>query len=98
MKKIVILYYATGEYIMNQYSLYLDESYTYEHNGKKPAFAIGGFIIKDSNIESINNAIDNLKKIIWSDLSNPTSIILHEMDLKDALNSRIPKRKHTKRS
>lgn len=74
---------------MDEYTLYLDESYTYEHNGKNPAFAIGGFIIKNSDSNDINNRIDSLKKTIWADLSNPTSIILHEMDLKNALNTRI---------
>lgn len=75
---------------MDEYTLYLDESYTYEHNGKNPAFAIGGFIIKNIDSKGINYAIDNLKKNIWSDSSNPTSTILHEMDLKNALNNRIP--------
>lgn len=77
---------------MNEYTLYLDESYTYEHKGKKPAFAIGGFIVKDSETININTSIDNLKKTVWSDLSDPTSIVLHEMDLKEALNMRKPKR------
>ena len=78
---------------MDEYTLYLDETYTYEHNGQKPAFAIGGFIVKNSDIDTINNNIDSLKRIIWSELPNPTSVILHEMDLKDALNNRIPKKK-----
>lgn len=74
---------------MDEYTLFLDESYTYENNGKNSAFAIGGFIVKNSNIIGINNNIDNLKKDIWSELLNPTSIILHEMDLKDALNKHV---------
>lgn len=78
---------------MDEYTLFLDETYTYEHNGDKPAFAIGGFIVKNSNIDTISNDIDNLKRAIWSELPDPTSVILHEMDLKDALNKRIPKKK-----
>lgn len=78
---------------MDEYTLFLDETYTYEHNGNNPAFAIGGFIVKNSNIDIINNKIDDLKKLIWSELPNPTSVILHEMDLKDALNKRISKKK-----
>ena len=42
---------------MDEYTLYLDESRTYKHNGKDPAFAIGGFIINNSNIITINNVI-----------------------------------------
>lgn len=78
---------------MDEYTLYLDESYTYKKNGKQPAFAIGGFITRNSNINTIKNKVDVLKTIIWSDLENPTSVILHEMDLKDALNKRIKKEK-----
>lgn len=77
---------------MDEYTLYLDESYTYEHNGKKPAFAIGGFIVKKSDEVCINSSINNLKKVVWSDLPNPTSVILHEMDLKEALNTRKAKK------
>lgn len=78
---------------MDEYVLYLDESYTYTSNGKQPAFAIGGFIIKNTDIGIVNNSIDTLKNFFWSELSNPTDIILHEMDFKDAINNRIPKKK-----
>ncbi|WP_288681669.1 DUF3800 domain-containing protein [uncultured Eubacterium sp.] len=74
---------------MDEYVLFLDESYTYEQNGKNSAFAVGGFIIKTSNINSVNNKIDVLKREIWSDLPNPTSIILHELDLKNALKKHL---------
>lgn len=37
---------------MDEYTLYLDESYTYKKNGKQPAFAIGGFITRNSNINT----------------------------------------------
>lgn len=48
---------------MDEYTLYLDESYTYEHNGKNPAFAMGGFIIKNTDSTDVNIAIDNINKI-----------------------------------
>ena len=76
---------------MDEYTLYLDESYTYRNKGQQPAFAVGGFIVKNSDITNINKKIDDLKKEIWSDLSTPTDVVLHELDLKDALNARIPK-------
>lgn len=80
---------------MEEYTLYLDESYTYVDNGKDPAFAVGGFIIKNTDIQNINVKIDALKKEIWSDLPSPTDIVLHELDLKEALNKRkkLPKEK-----
>lgn len=78
---------------MDEYTLFLDETYTYECKGVNPAFAIGGFIVKNSNIDNINNKIDNLKKNIWSDMLVPTSVILHEMDLKAAVNKRVAERK-----
>lgn len=78
---------------MEEYTLYLDESYTYNNNGKKPAFAVGGFIIKNDIILNINEKIDNLKKEVWIDLCEPTGVILHELDLKNALNPRVKKNK-----
>ena len=78
---------------MDEYILFLDESYTYENNGDNPAFAVGGFIVKNTDIPSINTEIDNLKNEVWKDLCNPSDIILHELDLKDALNPRIKKKK-----
>lgn len=78
---------------MDEYTLYLDESYTYKNNGKKPAFAVGGFIVKNSNISKTNEGIDSLKQEIWNDIPKPTDIILHELDLKDALNKRVPRKK-----
>ncbi|MCM1222291.1 MAG: DUF3800 domain-containing protein [Lachnospiraceae bacterium] len=78
---------------MNQYTLFLDESYTYKKNGQEPAFAVGGFIVNNSDISKINAGIDSLKREIWHDLPTPTDVILHELDLKDALNDRVPRTK-----
>lgn len=77
---------------MNEYTLFLDESYTYSNNGKNPAFAVGGFIVKNSDILSVNTKIDALKKEIWKDLPTPTDAILHELDLKDALNRNVKRK------
>ena len=78
---------------MEEYTLYLDESYTYDNNGDNPTFAVGGFIVKKSNIQRINKEIDALKQDIWNDVPMPTDIILHELDMKEALNKRVPKEK-----
>lgn len=78
---------------MEEYTLFLDESYTYEQNGKEPAFAVGGFIIKNCDIPKINERIDSLKREIWNDLPIPSDVILHELDLKEALNKRTSQKK-----
>lgn len=76
---------------MLEYTLYLDESYTQKYNGKEPAFAIGGIIVKDDYIPIINSKVDSLKELIWSDLPNYKDIVLHEKELKDAIENRKPK-------
>lgn len=76
---------------MDEYTLFLDESYTYEQNGRKPAFAIGGFIVKNDEIPKINSGIDIIKLNIWNDVPDSQSVILHELDLKQAISSRKPR-------
>lgn len=73
---------------MNKYTLFLDESLTHENKGKNPAFAIGGFIIKDEEIPIINEKLDNIKGKIWADLGNYKEIVLHEKEVKEALDRR----------
>lgn len=70
------------------YTLYLDESYTHEKKGKNPAFAIGGFIINDKDIDYIEDKINDIKKYVWKDLESPCDVILHEMNLKESIDKR----------
>lgn len=74
---------------MNEYTLYLDESNTHI-NGTNKAFTIGGFIIENTKIVEIENKLNLIKAQIWHEIPNNSNIILHEKDLKDALNRRIP--------
>lgn len=48
---------------MNEYTLYLDES----KNSNGTCFAVSGFIIRNSNIEQLNIAIEETKRYIWGD-------------------------------
>jgi hypothetical protein len=73
---------------MDEYTLYLDESYTHS-NGGNCAFAIGGIIINNSAINDIDCKLNNIKNEIWSDITNNSSIILHEKDLKEAIDHRV---------
>ena len=70
---------------MAEYILYLDESYTHSNRGQSSAFAIGGVILKNTEINNVAIQIDNVKAQIWNDLPNYKSIILHELDLKRAV-------------
>lgn len=77
---------------MDEYTLYLDESRTHK-KGLDQAFSIGGFIIKNDDINKLHEDLDKIKSNIWSDLPNSHNIILHEKELKDAMDHRIPKEK-----
>lgn len=73
---------------MKEYTLFLDESNTHQ-NGDKKAFAVGGFIIENNDIDNMELELNKIKAEIWSDLPNNINIILHEKDLKDAIDHRM---------
>lgn len=90
-----MVYYNTNDWGIHRvdtYTLYLDESTTHK-NGLKQAFSIGGFIIKDDDIDKLHNDLNTIKTNIWGDLVNCEQIILHEKELKDAIEHRIPNSK-----
>lgn len=74
---------------MDEYLLYLDESLTHD-NGKNKTFSIGGIIVNKCYLPSLEKNFNEIKKTIWSDIKDPSSVILHEKDLKAALHNRIP--------
>lgn len=71
--------------IMNEYTLYLDES----KNKENTLFTISGVIIKNSNIEKLNSSINEIKRCIWDDKyiedNNP---VLHCVELNTIKNNR----------
>ena len=76
---------------MDNYTLYLDESET-SNAGRKPTFVIAGIIMKDDYHDTtFTEKMNTLKKIIWSDMSNASDIILHEKEVKDATQHRVDK-------
>ncbi len=71
---------------MSKYLLFLDESFTH-NNGVNYVFCVAGLIIKEDDYNQILiPELDKLKNIIWSDLPNPASLVLHEKEVRDAQN------------
>ncbi|MDP2947321.1 MAG: DUF3800 domain-containing protein [Nanoarchaeota archaeon] len=81
---------------MAVYNLYLDESATHTFH-KNVYFSIAGIIIEDEYYNDVlSNNFDQLKKNIWGG-DYPTTyndLILHEKDIKEALNPRNIKNLH----
>ena len=49
---------------MAEYTLYIDESETFNSAGDK-YFVMSGVIIKDSNYSDIENVLNKAKQIVW---------------------------------
>ena len=84
---------------MGYYTLYLDESETHCYNkitskNEAPHFCMAGVIIKDDNIDSVEQSINILKSTIWSDLADPHSVVLHQMLINNAQRGRLNVAKH----
>lgn len=73
---------------MDEYTLYLDESTTHNHGYKNLVFCLAGIIIKNSDYPILQQEIVNLKLNIWHDLPNPSDIIFHEKEIREAQNRR----------
>ena len=50
---------------MAEYTLYIDESETFNNTGNK-YFVMSGVIIKNSNYSEIENKLNQIKKKIWN--------------------------------
>lgn len=75
---------------MAEYTLYIDESETFNDVGKR-YFVMSGVIIKDSDYPEIENKMSQVKKKIWDNAQGCEKNILHEKDVNFAnfrLNSR----------
>lgn len=60
---MVINYIRLWGTVMEEYTLYLDESKNFDGT----YFTVSGIIVKNMDIESLNNAILEAKRCIWSD-------------------------------
>lgn len=95
-------YYYWG-YNMDKYTLYLDESHTYDYNKKtkqheNPTFVIAGIIVKDEYHDTIlSNKMDKLKCNIWNKCGNDplyNDKILHELEMSRAITHKLSKLKN----
>jgi len=92
------LQYFGGVVIMKKYTLYLDESITGTFvSGTKtminPHFCMAGIIVADNDVANLTTLLNNLKGTIWSDYSDPSSVILHQMKILEAQKGRLEVKK-----
>lgn len=73
---------------MVDYTLYLDESTTHSGQFKDNVFCMAGIIIKDEDYKVLDAELNTLKSKIWNDVSNPSNIILHQMEITKAIKSK----------
>lgn len=68
---------------MDEYTLYLDESTTHSNGFKNPVFCLAGIAIKRNDYDILQSELNALKIQLWSDLPNPTDLILHEKEVRE---------------
>lgn len=84
---------------MDYYTLYLDESETHRFNkatskNEAPHFCMAGVIIADNTIAAVEQSINSLKSTIWSDLTDPHSVVLHQILINNAQKGRLDSTKY----
>lgn len=70
---------------MAEYTLYMDESETYNKAGNK-YFVMSGVIIKNDDYLNIEDALNKVKQIVWDNKTGCEQYILHEKDISFASN------------
>ena len=72
------------------YHLFLDESEVHKGASSDLHFCIAGVAIEEGQYETtIKQEVNNIKKEIWADFTNPENLILHEKDIRSAKKSGI---------
>jgi len=75
---------------MKKYHLYLDESESYTKDRKEVVFCLAGIIVEEDKFNTIlEPELNVLKNVIWNDLPNPTSYVLHEKDVRSAQHNKL---------
>lgn len=75
---------------MTDFFLFLDESTTHSY-ARNPVFCMAGIIVSKDNYNNIIvPKVNQLKSNLWSDLPNPTEIIFHQKDIRDAYHGNPP--------
>lgn len=70
---------------MSEYTLYIDESETFNKTGRK-YFVMSGVIISQDEYDTINTEVEKLKKRVWDNEAGCENYILHEKDVSFASN------------
>lgn len=70
---------------MSEYTLYIDESETFNKTGHK-YFVMSGVIIRQSDYDTICEDVKVLKKRVWDNAAECEEYILHEKDVSFASN------------
>lgn len=65
---------------MAEYTLYIDESETFNSAGNK-FFVMSGVIIKKNNYQAIQNGMEELKRKVWNNVPGCENYVLHEKDV-----------------
>lgn len=65
---------------MAEYTLYIDESETFNSSGKK-YFVMSGVIIRETNYPAIQSEMEALKRKVWNNTAGCENYILHEKDV-----------------
>ena len=65
---------------MAEYTLYIDESETFNSSGKK-YFVMSGVIIRETNYPAIQSEMEALKRKVWNNAAGCENYILHEKDV-----------------
>lgn len=88
---------------MDEYTLYLDESRTYNYNKEtneqeRPVFVIAGIIVKNKYHDTIlSDKIDKLKCNVWNKCGNDPLYkekVLHELEMSRAITRKLNKLKN----
>lgn len=65
---------------MAEYTLYIDESETFNNSGKK-FFVMSGVSIRKTNYPVIRSEVEELKRKVWDNITGCENYILHEKDI-----------------
>lgn len=85
--------------MIKRYTLFLDESETHKYNGMPHSdsdyhFCMAGVIVAEDDYTQLKSSVNQLKRNVWPELSNPESVILHQMRLIEAEKGRLDASKY----
>lgn len=80
--------------MIKRYTLFLDESETHKHNGithkdSDYHFCMAGVVVAEDEYGQLKRNVNQLKRNIWPELSNPEEVILHQIRVLEAEKGRL---------